>query len=775
MSKNCFVNLFILLGIALLGLLNACNSAKPVATQEPILVKLGNNPIPLSDFKYVYEKAILNKDSLYTEPSVRDYLNLFVNFKLKVLDAKSQGIDTTLDFKRELATYEEQLAQPYLMDQITIDSLMRESYRRMQYEVNVSHILLKISPEAPPQDSLAVYNQLNEIRQKALNGEKFEALAVQYSQDPSVNENQGNLGYFTALQMVYPFETAAYRTSIGAISNIVRTQFGFHILKIYDRRPAGGKVTVAHIMTQIPRKATAEDSIQAKRSIDEIYARVQKGENWDELAAQFSDDASSKYKGGRLPEFRIGEVLPEIEQTAFAMRSPNEISKPIRSAYGWHILKLIERKGVPTFKEVEPNLKQEVTKESRYEFAENASLAKLRRENNFVENPKALTEALKRADGRLLKGSWSFNSTESLMKETMFSLKSLQPKVQKAYTIKDFFNYLYDKQVPRADMVDSTHYMRLYYQKFKDFSLIDFERKNLLQKRPEYRNLINEYREGMMLFETMRTKVWNRALEDTTGAKGYFQANREQYRFGYRATATIYKLASEQVFNQLKPYLNKTLYPVSALQLDNILFDKDDVSLNENAIKTINQIVTALKQEPSLRLELAAHADPAEKTSLSAERLQALVKYLSFKKVDLGKITTKDYGTTQPISRTDRSKNRRIEISVFSNSKRQLENILNENNPLNCKITEGTFQKGENELLDKVEWKPGSYTLRENGQIIQIEIGDIKEPRLKEFDEARGYVITDYQKSLENQWISELKAKYPVQINEDEVKKLIKK
>jgi peptidyl-prolyl cis-trans isomerase SurA len=645
----------------------------------------------------------------------------------------------------------------------------------MQTEVNVSHILLKISPEAPPQDSLKAYNFLMDIRQKAIKGEKFESLAEQYSQDPSVVENKGNLGYFTALQMVYPFETAAYDTQIGSISNLVRTQYGYHILKVNDRRPAGGKVKVAHIMAQVPRKASAEDSLQAKRRIDEIYARIQKGENWNELASQFSDDASTKYKGGELPEFKIGEVLPEIEQTAFGMRNAGEISAPIRSAFGWHILKLIDKKGIPPFKELENNLKQEVTKESRYEFAENASIAKLRRENNFAEVPKTLTEALKRADKRLLKGSWSFNSTEALMREPMFSLKSLQPKVQKTYTVKDFFNYLYDKQVPRADLSDSTHYMRLYYEKFKNYSLIDFERKNLLQKRPEYRNLINEYREGMMLFETMRAKVWNRALEDTSGAKTFFQDNRQKYRFDYRATATIYKLANEQAFNQLKPYLNKTLYPMSALKLDNISFDKDEVSLNENAVKVINQIVVALKQEPSLRLELAGHADPAEKTSLSAERLQAFVKYLNFKKVDLTKITTKDYGTTQPISKTDRNKNRRIEISVFSNSKRQLENILNENNPLNCKITEGTFQKGENEFLDKVEWKPGSYTLRENGQIIQIEIGDIKEPRPKEFDEARGYVITDYQKHLENQWISELKAKYPVEINETEVKKLIRK
>jgi peptidyl-prolyl cis-trans isomerase SurA len=753
----------------------ACTSTQPIPKKDPILAKLGTFPYYVSDFKYVYEKSVLNKDSLYVGKSVRDYLDLFVNFKLKILDAQSKGLDTTADFKRELATYEEQLAQPYLLDQATIDSLTRETYRRMQEELNVSHILIKVAPEAGPADTLRAYQQIKDIREQILKGENFEKIALQKSQDPSAKQNKGNLGYFTALQMVLPFETTAYNTKVGQVSDIVRTQYGYHIIKVNDRRSASGKVTIAHIMMQVPQKSSPEEVKSAKNRIDEVYNRLQKGENWDLLCKQFSEDGTSKDKGGVLPEFKVGEVLPEIEQTAFHLKLPGDFSQPIQSSFGWHIIKLVERKGISSFREAEPLLKQEVAKESRFDYTENVSVIKLKKANGFTENPKAISEMQTKSDARILNGSWSFNNTEAYLKQTLFTLKSETPKVEKAYSIREFFDYLLDKQAPKPELKDAQYAMTWYYEKFKKESLLGFERKNLTQKRPEYRNLINEYREGMMLFALMQDKIWNRAIEDTAGARQYFLANREKFRWGQRATATIYRTANEEIFNQLKPFLNKTLYPVNSVQVNNLYFDKDDKSLDEESVATLAEIINYMRREPNVRVEISGHADPSENKNLSAERIDPVVKYLTFKRIDRSRIITKDYGNTNPVSKTDRAKNRRIEFSLLSPSKRQLENILNLDNPLNLKVFEGTFQKGDNEFLDKVEWKPGNYTLRENGQVIYIEINDLKEPRLKEIDEARGYLISDYQKYLEQEWIKQLKQKYPVEINQAEVDKLIKR
>ena len=317
--------------------------------------------------------------------------------------------------------------------------------------------------------------------------------------------------------------------------------------------------------------------------------------------------------------------------------------------------------------------------------------------------------------------------------------------------------------------------MRLYYEDFADKSITDFERSNLKIKYPDYKYLVNEYREGMMLFEMMRMYVWEKGIQDTTECRNYFNQNREKYKWGQRATAAIYQVNNEATLNQLKPYLLKDIYPFYAIELENLYFDKDESSLNENSLTTLNKIVEILKKDPNLRLEIEGHADPSEKNNLSKERLDPTAKYLIFKKIDPARLIIKDFGFTKPVSRTDRNKNRRIEFKLYSVSKKVLEIIFNETDPLTLKITEGVFEKGENEHLDKVEWKPGTYTLEKNGQIFYIEIKDIKEPRLKEFDEARGYAITDYQKHLEDLWIEELRKKYPVQINQEEVEKLYRK
>jgi peptidyl-prolyl cis-trans isomerase SurA len=251
--------------------------------------------------------------------------------------------------------------------------------------------------------------------------------------------------------------------------------------------------------------------------------------------------------------------------------------------------------------------------------------------------------------------------------------------------------------------------------------------------------------------------------------------NREKYKWKKRANAVIYEVANKNVLNELKPYLLKNLYPIVQNKIPNLLYDKNDVSINEETMNTLNEVISLMKQDPSLRIEIIGHSDLAEQAKIAQERIEPIIKQLIFKKIDAKRISTKNFGSSQPISKTERRKNQRIEIQLYTPLKKQLEVILNENNPNNLKVTEGLFEEGQNPILNEVEWKPNNYTLqRPNGKITYIEITEIKEPRLKDYEEARGFVITDYQKYLEKQWVKELKQKYTTEINETELKKMIK-
>ncbi len=751
----------------------SCKSTQ--TAHEPILMKINNEPIAVSEFKYVYEKSVTAPDSLYMRKSVKEYIDMFANFKLRVAEARSMGLDTTADFRNEYATYQEQLAQPYFANPKYIDSLTREAYQRLQTEVSASHILVRVGEEANPADTLIAYQKLQAIRERAVKGEDFAQLAYELSEDESAKQNKGALGYFTAMQMVYPFETQAYKTPAGQTSQILRSQFGYHVLKVHDKRTATGTLSVAHIMVQVPQKSNPDELNQAQKRLEEVYTRLQRGESWDELCQKYSDDGSSKSKGGLLPDFKIGEVVPELEANALILKNAGEFSKPFRTPYGFHILKLLNRKGLPTFAAIETSLRNDVQKDVRSKLSKQALVRQILKENSFKENIPNVKEAIKLADARLPQGSWSYDSKNSINIKPIFSLANKQAKVKKDFLVKDFLEYVYQKQIPKTGVTDGVYVMQGYYDKFKEDAALSLERVLLSQKYPEYRLLLNEYREGIMYFELMRQKVWNRAIEDTTGAKSYFDNNRDKYKWDTRVNATLYQVANEQTLAQVKNYLTKPIFPVYHIKSDGLYFENEKYTHDEAALNTLNILVNTMKKNPDLVIEIAGHSDEKEKRIFAVERIRATVQYLNFKGIPDARISTKEFGSSKQVSNTERRKNRRIEFTFFSNSKKQLEKLLNETNPLNLKITEGVFSKTDNEIVDKVTWKSGFYEITHNKELFYVDIQDVKEPRPKAYEEARGYVINDYQKFLEKQWIEQLRQKYKVEVIEKEVEKLIKK
>lgn len=740
----------------------------PQIDNTPIIT-LGKHVVPVSEFSYVYKKNNERSEDAYSEASVKEYVDLYTNFKLKVIDAQNNGEDTVAAYRNELETYRKQLAAPYLTEKSVTEKLLREAYNRFSEEVNASHILISVGPDADRKDTLAAYNKLLSILNRANSGEKFEKLAREFSEDPSAKENGGNLGYFTALQMVYPFEEAAFKTPKGKISNIIRTRFGYHILKVNDRRPSKGKVRAAHIMVRTAQGESSADSIAARKKIFEIYEKLKKGEDWNTLCNQFSDDPGSKEKNGELPEFGVGQMIPEFEEAAFKLEKANEYSLPFKTGYGWHIIKLIEKVKLKPYEEMEPDLKQRVSRDSRSELNQTLFLAKIRKENELKEFPAILKQAQTKADTALIKARFKFNETDTkLNSQVLFTIKG-QP-----YTIGAFFKYVTTAQQEK-NSTDPAFVMENYYKAFVNKSLLEYEEAHLEDKHYDYKMLLKEYKEGILLFSQMDKKVWTKAIEDTTGLKAFYEENKGKYRWGQRVKAVIYNAENQQTLEEVKTKLAQGSFLVSDPKFDNLQFEKNAVKLPMNARNVFAQIVAATKRDKNITIEVVGHIEGKEKSSVSKKRAQLVIDSLVARGVNKNSIKLVDAGKTQQLY-TKAEENQRVTFRVYNSSPKALERVMNATSALRLKVTEGYFEKGNNADIDKVTWKVGKTELpADKGRISYIEVLAVEEPRNKTLDEARGAVITDYQNELEKQWIASLKKKYPVTINEVEVKKLIKK
>lgn len=767
----------ILIALALLVLLSYCTTSKtPNNKKDPIIANIGEKSLKRSEFVYAYNKSLTSQDSAYSKSSLDEYLQLMIDFKLKVIDAERLNLQQNNAFKQEMQSYERIVAKNFLIDPAALDSIAMQAYERSKEQVNVSHILYRVPELDDPADTLKAYQEMQKIRQEALNASDFGKIAQRYSQDQSARENRGKLGYFTALQMVYPFENVAYQTSKGEVSPIFRSKYGYHILKVHDRRPNVGKLRTAHIMVALPSEADKETASKARNKIQEAYQRLEQGENWEEICTKYSDDATSREKGGELPAFGVGTVLPPFEEAAFALQSVGEYSKPFLTSYGWHIVKLLERETLPSKENLKDRIRQEFNNTPRYDVARQALIRQLKASYKPEVQQENLNKAFALSNPKLLEGTWAYDAREALVNEPLLSLKSRQFKKEKAYKVRDFLDFVYLKQSKQPQLQDHRYYMEQFYPQFIEQVLIDFEKENLYAKKPDFALLMQEYYEGNLVYTLTETKVWQKSLQDTSAVRAFFEQNRQNYKWGERATAVIYELPNEEVLNQLNPYLLRNTYQVSKQTLPTLYFDKNSATLNQASLATLNQLVEQMKKDPKLSVEIEAHIDPTENEDVSAKRLAPIVKYLTFKDIDLNRITTRDFGFTKPTSARDRSKNRRAEIQLFTSDKTELENILSRNLPAEqkVKIEEGIYEKGQNPYLEQVNWKPGSYTIRPNGKVVYIEIKDLKQPRLKDYDEARGFAITDYQKALERKWIDELKTKYEVQINQEELYKLIR-
>lgn len=641
-------------------------------SKSPVLLKFPKENVTKAEFERVYQKNNGGREAAakHTPAQFREYLNLYINFKRKVFEAEAMGLDKNPNFQQEYTSYKKQLAQPYLAAKDVEDKLIQEAFDRSRFTVNAAHILLMIDENASPEDTLNTYNRLITLRDSVVKfGKDFTEMAKRHSQDPSAKDNGGSLGYFNVFDMVYPFESAAFNGKVGEVSMPVRTKFGYHILKINDKVENIGTKKAAHIIIRMGERYSAKDSSQAQAKINEIYAKLKAGEDFASLAKQFSDDPGSAAKGGDLGS---GRLRPELEDKKLKLRK-GDYTAPFQTQFGWHIMKVTDVVDPPKMETSRNDLKRKIERDSRAQLSKNALIEKLKKDNNYTINKINFNIFKGKLTDNFPKGVWTVKEyADSTLdfKLPMFTLKDAKGKVVMQKTMQDLVTY-YQKQHPRFPKMAIPQAADAVLNTYTNETLLQFEEDRLPEKSPDYRALLKEYRDGILLFNLMEQKVWKKAVEDSTGLKAFYEKNKESFKANEMVDVREFRSNNEDVIKDAEKLLNE------------------------------------------------------------------------------------------------------------GNSSKYVDSALNAtNSSLKIRVTSQSFEKGKNDtntafLFDKaVDYRSN---IVKDGDFFKLFIIEKKYPAgIKSFEKAKSECITKYQEYLEKTWLKELETKYPVKVMEKEFAKLYK-
>jgi len=648
----------LLLTIIATGICMMCGYAQTLFTYGP-------HPVTKDEFLRVYKKNSINKTPDMSDTALRSYLDLYALFRMKVAEADKEKLDTVASIDHELDNYRKQLAKNYLTDEQVTNKMIHEAYDRMKENVDVAHILVSCTPGM---DTAAPYKKIDSlyhlIETKKVD---FETLAKACSDDKSSKDNGGDVGFFTALQTVYPFENAAYETPVGKVSKPFRTQFGYHIVKVLDKRADRGQVQVAQILIEVPKSKGEEGLAAGRKRADSVEAMLKSGASFDELVKKYSDDKFSVNENGVLKPFGVGHMVPAFENAAFGLKKPGDISEPVQTSYGFHILKLMDKKPLPPYDTLYATLKRKVENDSRAQTARDRFFEKIKEKNGFKEYPENLnsvTVKLLSVPDTGKKGK-VFNPDDfKQMTKTLFTLAGTN------YTQADFVNYAATLthgrlNGPKGAVIHDA------YNNYVNSVVNNFEEHKLVQENPEFKSLMEEYRDGIMLFELMDRNVWSKAAKDSVGLKAYFDKHSSKYTWEPGFEGAVYK------------FKNKDAYDSGMAMLKGGMTD-------EQMVKTLNS-----KTNPDRVSEQRGH----------------------------------------------------YEFSHFKDA------------------TQTELQMNKTKVITSAS---GQYTV-----VIAKEV--FNTPTAKTLDEARGYVVAEYQDYLEKQWNEKMRREYPVKVNETVFKSMVGK
>ncbi|TBN04699.1 peptidylprolyl isomerase [Hyunsoonleella flava] len=544
---------------------------------KDVLFTVADEPVYVSEFLRVYNKN-LNLVQDESQKDIEEYLKLFVNYKLKLKEAKAQGLHKKSTYQRELGTYKKQLAKNYMTDADVNDALVREAYEHMTKDINANHILVRVAHDANPEDTLAAYNRIEDLRLRVLN-DGFETTRKQVHNGETVFGEE--LGWFSAFKMVYEFEKAAYQTSVGEISQPFRTGFGYHIIKVLDKRKARGERTVKHIMIRPKENDTVFD---AEKRIREIHKKIQQGEEFEALAKEFSDDKNSAPRGGLLKAFSSGQLsVPEFEDIAFGLQNEGDISKPVKTEFGWHIIKLVNAKPIGAFEEIKPELEQKVKRDSRSKLIEKALISKLKEKYDIADKIPDLSYFVSILNEDFYQRTWK-------LPEDFKGDVPLLKIGDKQLTNADFADMLLSQQKRIIGKKSFDKIVIDAYTSFLNSNLKQYQEENLENENEDYAHILSEYRDGLLLFDLMESTIWEAAKADSIEVEKFYVKNKENYVLPVRVYAEVASSNSKKVIKKVAKLMEKNMAAEDIKALVNtngeinVIFTTDTMDVSHQAL-----------------------------------------------------------------------------------------------------------------------------------------------------------------------------------------------
>ena len=569
----------ILVGVGL----SACAIAW--AAKDPVIMTINGVDVPKSEFEYLYHKN--SQQQLAPQP-LEEYAEMFKVYKLKVADAKACGLDTTESFRKEMQQYRRELAAPFMADSAYINKLVAEAAARALEDVEASHIMMVKTRDAAENRRLRL--RLDSLRQELIAGADFTDLALRYSQDRSVVNNKGYMGFISSGRFPYEFETAAFTTPEGEISEVVESPAGYHIVKAGRHRTSRGKVEAAHIMKLLPKGASEAEKARAKHQIDSLYALVKADPSrFGEIAKSNSDDKGSARQNGKLPIFGSGEMVPEFEAAAFALKD-GEISEPVKSMYGWHIIRKISQHSAQTEQELKPEILRRISnpQDGRYRLVKEHRTSNLAAKHQASLNSEAIGEIMSKAGE---------NGIDSLFVASYIAgpLSSVTVAQIDGVSIPASEMFSNMKKLRQSDPGTASEVIKDVADNFFARKLVEAEDDWLYDNNAEYRNLLNEYRDGSLLYEVSVQKVWDKAAKDEAGLQRYFENHKGDYTWTEpRVKGVLVQTVNDSLANVIKTRMNEL--PADSLvqnirkefpgkvQIDKVLATKGTNAIVDNLV-----------------------------------------------------------------------------------------------------------------------------------------------------------------------------------------------
>jgi peptidyl-prolyl cis-trans isomerase SurA len=528
------------------------------AQTDKVLFTIDGEEIGTEEFERVYTKNNINNQADYSKASLDEYLSLFVNFKLKVTEAEALQMDTIPAIKSELKTYQKQLVKNYANDKEVSEALLKEAYERSKLEIDASHILIRWTSDYPSaaDSALALRTILN--LKKKLSPGNFDQIAKASSQDPSAKANLGKLGYLTVFQTVYPFENALYNTAPGKISEPIATQFGYHLVLVHDVRPARGRIKTAHVLIKQKEIDNEAAKADARAAVFKIYNELKAGDyDFASAVKLYSQDAKTKYQGGTLPELSSAEMITEFAEAAFGLKKDGDFSEPVLTAIGWHIIQRVSKTEIASFEIAQTDLDNRISRDSRSNVAQIRNIEDSKKQFGYTTNKKN-QEALFTAMVKSLKeGKVTLN--EKSFQAELFTIGG--DKFKQA----DFIEFVKASLKPNKETNEMALALKLNFDKYQNIKIQDYREIHLAEINEDYKNLMQEYHDGILLFELTDREVWSKAVMDTLGLREFYESNKMNYMWKDRVIYNKFEFLNETAAEKGIKLLSKGKTPALVL------------------------------------------------------------------------------------------------------------------------------------------------------------------------------------------------------------------